>query len=499
MVSATATAGEVTIENIGAIEQLHIPIPPDGGVVVLRGRNGTGKTTALRATESLLTGKPAPGPTDGATRGVVEGFGVTLKVGKTSRRAGELTVTGLDGKFDVSRLVDPGIKDPVAADSHRIKALIGLTGVQADRQQFIELAGGEADLHRAVDVEDLQVDDLVDLVARVKRGFERVARQHEQAAEHATTQAETLSKLGVFDGEVRDADVIRGRYSEASALLGALMQQRRAAEAGKAERDRLVAELRQAQADDGVDCDSLATAWSELNERAIAAASRVKMLDDELQKAKADAKQLGAEAESARVKLAAAKRSEANVASLKESIASYDAMPNPTPAEITAASELVNAAEEELKLRGVFEQAMVHRESAARARNTAKEESKLAEKWRAKASACEEILTDAVARTGASLRVRIEDGQARLVTDTPRGVKPFSVLSEGERWRLAIDVAIGCLPSHAVLFVRQEAWEGLDPQNRAMVHRLARERGVTILTAEATGDQAVRADHFSAE
>ena len=56
----------VEIVNDGAIEKLTIPVPDGGGIVVMKGRNGSGKTTALDAVESLV---------DVAAHATIEEFG----------------------------------------------------------------------------------------------------------------------------------------------------------------------------------------------------------------------------------------------------------------------------------------------------------------------------------------------------------------------------------------------------------------------------------------
>jgi ABC-type Na+ transport system ATPase subunit NatA len=65
----------IAIKNVGPIEQLAISVPPGGGVTVLRGRNGSGKTTALRAAESVLRGEGKLGVPAGTTGYVVEDYG----------------------------------------------------------------------------------------------------------------------------------------------------------------------------------------------------------------------------------------------------------------------------------------------------------------------------------------------------------------------------------------------------------------------------------------
>jgi energy-coupling factor transporter ATP-binding protein EcfA2 len=497
---ATALCDEVTIENIGAIEQLRIPIPAEGGVVVLRGQNGTGKTTALRAAECLLTGKPAPGPSDGATRGVVEGFGVTMKVGKMTRRAGELTVSGLDGKFDVSRLVDPGIKDPVAADAARIKALIGLTGVEADRQTFVELAGGEAALEAAVSVEDLQTTDLVEMVARCKRGFERLARDQEKLSEHARAEAETYAKLGIAEDEdFPDVEQLRSAYAAASERVGALKRQETEAIRATAERERLKIELAGLSGETGPTVEALSTEWTAKNEAWIKAGDRIKALEQGLAEARNVTKTAAAEAESARTKLMSARRTDQQRKSLAESLASLESALAPSDEEIQAALQQQLDIEATMNRRAIYGEALRNRQSAEKAQLKAAQHAKTAASLRNKAGAAEDVLTEAVGKTGVGLRVLVKDAETRLVLDTERGVTPFAELSEGERWKLAIAVAIGCLPGNAVLFIRQEAWEGLDPFNRKLIDQQARAHGVTILAAEASADPVVRAAPFFAD
>jgi energy-coupling factor transporter ATP-binding protein EcfA2 len=498
---ATAVCDEVTIENIGAIEQLSIPIPPEGGVVVLKGQNGTGKTTALRAAECLLTGKPAPGPSDGQTRGVVEGFGVTMKVGKMTRRAGELTVSGLDGKFDVSRLVDPGIKDPVAADAARVKALIGLTGVSADRQAFVELAGGEAALEAAVSVEDLQTTDLVEMVARCKRGFERLARAEEKAEEHARAEAETYARLGVADDEeFPDAEQLRAAFAEASERVGALKRQEEAAKRDEGERDRLIRELARLAADaTGPSIEALSADWTAKNDAWIAAGDRVKDLEQQLTEARSVTKTAAAEADSARTKLSSARRADEHRQSIVASLAAVEMSQAPSREEVAAALQEQLDIEATMNRRAIYGEALRNRQSAEKAQLKAAQHARLAAGHRNKANAAEDVLTEAVAKTGVGLRVLVKDAETRLVLDTARGVTPFAELSEGERWKLAIEVAIGCLPGNAVLFIRQEAWEGLDPINRKLIDQQARKHGVTILAAEASADPVVTAAPFFAD
>src|SRR5690606_5567099 len=73
-------------------------------------------------------------------------------------------------------------------------------------------------------------------------------------------------------------------------------------------------------------------------------------------------------------------------------------------------------------------------------------------------------------------------------------------LSEGERWRLALDLAIEALgDGDAVLSISQSAWEGLDGNARRAINEHARSRGTVIVTAEADHEVVgeLRAEVFS--
>lgn len=133
----------IEIENIAAVKHVTIPYPDGGGIVVLKADNGKGKSTTLAAIESAVTGNGSLSVRDGALKGTVSAFGVTITVGKNTRRKGELSVTSLDGKLSIGELIDPGRKEPEAADARRIKALLALVGAEADPSLFHELFGGK--------------------------------------------------------------------------------------------------------------------------------------------------------------------------------------------------------------------------------------------------------------------------------------------------------------------------------------------------------------------
>ncbi|WP_347245691.1 hypothetical protein, partial [Thermogutta sp.] len=164
---------EVLIENVGPIEKLAIPLP-EAGVVVLRGRNGVGKSHALAAVDSLVSGRGKPPCRDGAVRGAVEGFGAKLTIGRSTRRLGEAEVLTLEGRLDISQLVQPPIKDEEAADRQRIKALIQLSGQSADLNAFESILPENVSLGELVPPSE-QDNDPVVFAGRLKRALEAEA------------------------------------------------------------------------------------------------------------------------------------------------------------------------------------------------------------------------------------------------------------------------------------------------------------------------------------
>src|SRR6266403_2174005 len=71
----------IEINSIGPINRVSIAVPEKGGVVVLKGRNGVGKTHALKAVNSVVTKNADIHTSDGAASGSVSAFGATLRVG----------------------------------------------------------------------------------------------------------------------------------------------------------------------------------------------------------------------------------------------------------------------------------------------------------------------------------------------------------------------------------------------------------------------------------
>ncbi len=205
---------KVVVENVGPVKSFAFEIPADGGVVILRGRNGAGKSHVLDAVQSLVSGDGSVPLRDGQAKGKVEGLGATIKLAKRTIRSGALEVESLTGDVDPATLVDPGIADPERADAARIKALLTLAGVQATPADFVHnqtkilLPEGET--------------DPVKLAGLAAREYQRLAREQESVVAGLERQLAALGTVEVdYNGEtapeVLEEQLIAARVSLHSA------------------------------------------------------------------------------------------------------------------------------------------------------------------------------------------------------------------------------------------------------------------------------------------
>jgi len=465
----TTATKTIRIENVGPIERLAIPLP-EAGVVVLRGRNGTGKSHALAAVDSLVGGRGRPPCRDHAKRGLVEGMGARLTIGRSTRRSGEAEVITLEGRLDISQLVQPPIKDEESADRTRIKALIQLSGASADPSAFEAILPDWTELGELVSPTDLASDDPVMLAGKVKRALEAEARRHEKVRDDAAAKAAALQEqVGTWSKEDLD---LRRDQTEAELQAALVAQKELQTQAAEADRRRAQAQkarqtldtLRsQVPADQSI--ESLEAEEADLEEK-------VRKLEQALAVARERRQQV-------RRQLSQARTTASQVEQLEKLLAE---VPEPVPAErIDQAAKRVDQARDRHDLairveraRGLAGQADQHRQEATR-------HEEAAQTLRDAAHSTDEVLSDLVGRV--TRRLRVETG--RLVTDTDRGAEPFGELSPGERWRIALEIATEQVGPGGLVTVPQEAWESLDPVNHDQIGRIAREIGVVILTAEA--------------
>lgn len=497
---AAKLAESIDLRDVGPIEKLSLPVPAGGGLVVLRARNGKGKTKALEAVETVLTGRGKLEVRDKALRGEVEAFGVHLTVAKSTRKSGELEVVTLDGKLSVAELVDPGIKSHDAADAKRIKALVALSGVKpADlAAQFRELLGGRTEFETVVRPESLTGDDAVAAADKVKRDIEAAARKEEDQAQHADgrAQANSQAATGVDLKAECDADVLQKRLEDAIAREADLKSRQR--EHYNCQQSLATAKQQLADAKDSYTGPSVADAEVHeqkrlgIMQRAVTERDKLKAM---LATAEAAVTDAGHKHELALAELTAAKQHNETIRQWQEQV-SAPLPAGPDDDALAAAATAVTEARQALEQAAVVRKAQQHLLLAQTAQEEALQHASAAAALRESAKGVDEVLSSAVARLSGQLRVEA----GRLVLDTQRGATYFSDLSHGERWKIALDIAIDALgesKDRGVIVLPQPAYEGLDDENRRLVAAHLKERGVVGITAECSDDESIVAEVFA--
>jgi len=494
---ATATTNSnghraVDIENVGPIERLAVPLPPSG-VVVLHGRNGSGKSHALQAVDSLVSGRGKLPCRDGARSGMVEGVGARLSIGRSTRRTGEAEVATLEGRFDISQLVDPGLKDAEAADKARIKALIQLSGAKADAAEFAALLPEGVSLGSLVDT-DQQSADPVTLAAQIKRALESEARKAEKIAAEKRTEATALrQQAGGTDDAGPSLQETEAAIQEA--LLAKQAIEQRAASVAEqieaaANARKALAELQAGEAADTAGVEGqLADARKRVESirctRDDLIAQRME-IDRKIREADQQVKSAGETVANLENQLEAAERRTRRTQVLENVIA---AAPEPVPqAELDAAAQRLTEAKGQYGIAVQADNARKALEKANAILEAATAATRRAEQLRNAGKALDDVLSAMVGRVTEALRVT---GGQLVVAATG---EPFARLSHGEGWRIALEIAANMVGQGGIVVVPQEAWEGQDPINRAEIGEIARQVGILIVTAECADNAEIAAE-----
>ena len=485
----------VVVKDIGPIGRVSIPIPEHGGVVVLRGRNGAGKTTCINAASALLGGKELLSKRDGTSVGSIEGFGARLSVNKSTRRSGELEVSSIAGDFDISDLIDPRIKDPAAADKKRIEALLSLTGIKADSRSFAALADSPEEFDAIAKPESLNTEDIVYMASHIKRDFEAAARNAESQATTSEGHANGLKEAtaGIDLTAESDAAILQANLEAAIAKNAALQADATsakdkidAAKQAQANLDAMAKRERKSivslVTDEELAASWLAIAKQEHND----AQAALEDLEAKVRQAQAaldqSANRVSAKTsclEAAKEAREAGEREEALLDGWKQTIAASTETKGPSQKDIELAATTVTSCREAIEIGAAVRKAKEQIASQKQHAANAKTLKAKAERLRQAAKATEDVLSDAIQ----SGLWRISEG--RLVVQTARGLEFVHDLSPGIRGRMAIDIVADHVPADMPITVSQEVWEGLDPYNQNAIDTKAKAKGVVVLSAEA--------------
>lgn len=482
----------IEIQNIGAIRDLVIDLPEDsGGVLVLKGTNRQGKSTAIEIIRALLGKKQPLAVHDEADKGKAEGFGRKLSVTSKTTGRGELEVPSLEGKFDFSDLVLPDGQTAEVRDRIRVKALLSLTGAKADARLFYDLVGGQEAFERMVSADQLKTDDLIELAGRVKRAIDAKAREKESEAQHAENHANSC-KLAAGEakpGDAPDLEALHVRNNAATAELATLLEKTDAARKTTAAVAAATQRLEAVKAAyEGPPVSEAQAKVAEAEEIRTAAETAL----EDLRRKMAIQEKIVAECKikqsEARGVLNAASAHEEMVAELTEQIE--------VEIDEPSANELKWASEDAEEAKHALEKAIVLRDAAKKAAEAkeheakAKESKKAAESLRDTAHGVDQALSTAL--PPGPLRAH----KGRVVCDTDRGQGvPFDECSDGEKYRLALPYGIQSVGQGGYLALQQAGYQDLGHEYRLEIAALLQEARVWLITAEVT-DGPLRAEVF---
>lgn len=476
---------QVDVKNIGPIKHLQFELPEGGGVLVARGTHGAGKSTLVKAVGARLGGDTSGlTPTDGTRKGELtmrfdpDGPVAKLTVRASGRRTtGELVVSSLEGRFDISQLIDPGIKDHEACELARVKALVNLIGtVQLSPAELLESVGVPNEFVPEIAEGLPNHDGAIGLVAATKRELEKRAREWEKRAALVEQTVQSIIKriggygalVGTFtiDQSQQMLDDISRREVSWRVEHELWAKQKIAIDQAK----ELLNTLPECE-----DVPALEARCAEGDKMVTAKTREVWQLRELLAKADEElATALQRQKDNAeRLKDAVTLRQKREA--VLEVIKPLDDEPQRPNFEFAyaKANEAMQLAVKRKELDDL------HATRVAEEKNF-KMTTSIARAWREAAKSC---WSELFSRLKDNLGLRVHEDQLVLSTDRSE-IEPYHELSRGERALVAIDVAVVSCKPPALLTLSQELWDGMNDDSRRRIAFHCKSRGCWMLTAE---------------
>jgi len=476
----------IHIENIGPITEFEFQMT-EPGLYVLEGNPGAGKSTCIRTIQLVVDGRCDVKPTkrDGANRGLAEVAGKTVRISKTTRSEGDLSVEGL-GDLSIVDLHSPKFQDAKTRDRHRIVTLCRLAGADARPELFYPLLGGRANFREIVSDKLMETTDLVEMATRTKSEIERECRRIEDQKRTAESDAKAQLTIaeGVGDAEPPDEQTLQRNLEDAIREHSTIKEKRatylRTVQAADEARARL------AKLPPGKSVYEASEAFEQAAGELRQANLQVARISEMLRDAEAQQKLSAEKERNARSELNSANSQVSLRGELDSAIEAASGATETTDDEVDDAAESVGTA------RRAVEQAIAIR-SALKARDRAKEHlakaaqlAEHADRLRQAAADTFEVLSNSIASLeDCPLRVRMsEDGDPRLVVATDRSDHEyFDELSGGEKWHEIMRIATR---KNRLIAFPQEAFGELARSLRNELHSAAKAHGAFVITAMAT-------------
>lgn len=492
----------IEVENLGPIQDFSFKLASPG-VTTITAPNGFGKSILIESLANVAAGNGGLPLRHGTEKGRIDGLGVHVSINpKQTRTAGEFAVDHLEGKLNLASLVEPGVKDEIAADKRRIKALISLTGVEADVDLFLKRPEfTEDEFEATVSSEARKATDLVEMATRIARDYQAAARGYEGGAERDQVAADNLrAQLAEVDmTKEHDADKLNDalydwqrKYAVGSQAVLTAQEKAKAADDARRELknwDERGVPLDAKEAKKAVKAaeekhenlikhsDSLVVQLRQLEQS-------IELCDREIQTAAAEYRSACDHSNAVEDHV---KRREACL----KAIADAENFKAPSPEELEEINASYRAAKQAMEDGVRVRDARMKQASVKAFEDSAASRRENAERLRKIATATDNVLSDAIESKW--VKIVTEPGGKRVYgyVESKDLWAPYHELSATEKWAIAIEIGVERVGEGGLLFIPQEAWEGVDVWNRKFIHEHAKQRGVFILTAEATRDESL--------
>ena len=488
------------IENIGPIRHLKFPMPEGGGMIVIKGRNGEGKSTVLNAIDKVM-GKDVKVRKNDSVPGsghVTTPLGVSLKVTRqmTKRDGDELTVEILNDEFSIADMVDPREKDPAAADRRGIKALLRTANAAADISLFEQLFISPEECERIISDETRKTDDLIQMSSRVKEDIEREARGLESQSKLAESEILRL------EGSLRDVDLsteydlpgLKKQHEQAVTRLANLRSARNSWLVSQDEAVGVKERIEKVQRDGAAPIESLESelqcrtkdyddACSEL----CGIKAEIKRLEEIAKEKENSVALLKSQIDTAQANLESARKSEQIITELKDRLFILKRAAEVKEEEIESANQEAEEIVNQITTAEIQQQKRSTIEDLTAKRKAKKKLDKKSEELRDAAKATDGVLTEIVKSLGTPIKIGYDEKDNPRMQVYHEGRNRdvfFSELSKGERLSLVLEVAIKAVGPGGLITIPQELNEGLDEINRAKVAEQLHGTGVVAITAQ---------------
>jgi energy-coupling factor transporter ATP-binding protein EcfA2 len=477
---------KLTAENIGPIREFSCEV--SAGINLLTGHNGAGKSEFLKAL-ARAGGSDIPVEVrDSAARGKFSIDGsVILELTRSKSKVGGMAEINLASVSPLAAVIDPGIKDPKAAEAARIRALVSILNLKTSEKLISELVQGD---ESAVDFlfEDADAEEWIELdpvaaSSQVHKALHKKKRELEDEA--AKAEGRRVQAMPVKPATLTQTPFLEAQKSYDKAIGDKREAMGSAGQRKEREEERLIIEetlgerpdLAQAEADYEAAKESLRVVSEHRNGLEAQIAKLQGQLDGAI-KMQGDRAQQAINAGN-RVKVEEKRAADWD---RKKSILDSE-ITGSTQADVEAADKAVVEARRLLETARESEEYRKRCEQAEEARTQRDSYTTLAAKYEALAKEVPRQLGGLLEKAGvASLTVL--EGELQYIHEGGE-LEPVKRLSAGQKARLFVPIWVANNPSR-LCALPEDLWVSLEKESQDEVAKIFEEYDVIAITEMAS-------------